>query len=517
MNAQVQDVLPLSPAQEGLLFHTLRDTAGPDPYLVQARFRIGPGVDPGRVRAALTALLDRHPNLRACFRHANLKQPVQVVPRAVRVPWREADLTGLPAAEADTRTDRLLRADAARRFDPARPPLLRATLVRRGDGSELVLTFHHLLLDGWSMPVVEADLAALTAGRPLPPAAPYRDYLAWLSRQDADKARAAWAEALADLSPPALLAGPAAAPEDGGALDRARVLLTADATAALARRAREAGVTLNTVVQAAWALVVARTTGSRDVVFGAVVSGRPHDLPGVESMVGLFVNTLPVRVRLRDGESVDDLLVRLQDEQSRLAAHQHARLADVQRASGTRELFDSVLAFENFPQRAEGDPGPGEPALHEVADATHYPVTLAVGAGERLLLSVGCRRGLSAADFAARTSRALELLADGGDRAADTLDVLPPAEHRRLTALAAGPRRPGAGPATITGRFAEQAGRTPDAPAVESASGVLTYAALDAASDALASRLVHAGRRPATPSRCCCPARRTSSWPSSAS
>ncbi|MCX0246622.1 condensation domain-containing protein, partial [Streptomyces drozdowiczii] len=287
-----------------------------------------------------------------------------------------------------------------------------------------------------------------------------------------------------------------AAPEDGGALDRARVLLTADATAALARRAREAGVTLNTVVQAAWALVVARTTGSRDVVFGAVVSGRPHDLPGVESMVGLFVNTLPVRVRLRDGESVDDLLVRLQDEQSRLAAHQHARLADVQRASGTRELFDSVLAFENFPQRAEGDPGPGEPALHEVADATHYPVTLAVGAGERLLLSVGCRRGLSAADFAARTSRALELLADGGDRAADTLDVLPPAEHRRLTALAAGPRRPGAGPATITGRFAEQAGRTPDAPAVESASGVLTYAALDAASDALASRLVHAGAAP---------------------
>ncbi|MET9404588.1 amino acid adenylation domain-containing protein [Streptomyces sp. NPDC002935] len=497
MSGRVDDVLPLSPAQEGLLFQTLRDTTGPDPYLVQARFRIGPGTEPGRVRAAVTDLLRRHPNLRACFRHEHLDRPVQIIPSAVRVPWREADLTGLAPDRAAARMRQLVRADAARRFDPARPPLVRATLARHDTGAELLLSFHHILLDGWSMPVLEADLAALVAGRPLPPAAPYRDYLAWLARRasdEGDKAETAWAQALEGLAHPTPLAPPTA---DDTACDRARVRLSAAATAALVRQAATAGVTLNTLVQAAWALVLARTTGARDVVFGAVVSGRPHDLPGVESMVGLFVNTLPVRVRLRGGESTADLLTRLQDEQSLLVDHHHARLAEVQRAVGIGELFDSVLAFENFPQRTEEEAGPDELSLLRVTDATHYPVTLAVVAGERLWLSVGCRRGLSAAAVADRMTRALEQLAGDPGRSADLIDVLPPEEHRRLLALATGPRRPVADPATVTGRFAAQAARTPRAPAVESADGeVLDYAGLDTASDALAARLVRAGTAP---------------------
>ncbi|MYW43192.1 condensation domain-containing protein, partial [Streptomyces sp. SID161] len=219
MSANVQDVLPLSPAQEGLLFHTLRDTTGPDPYLVQARFRIGPGTDPGRIRAAVTELLRRHPNLRACFRHERLDRPVQIVPRAVKVPWREADLTGLGPDETAVRMRRLRETDAARRFDPARPPLVRATLARHDTGAELLLSFHHILLDGWSMPILEADLAALVAGRPLPPAVPYRDYLAWLARQDREKAETAWAQALEGLEPAPPLAPPAGA--DDGSCDRA--------------------------------------------------------------------------------------------------------------------------------------------------------------------------------------------------------------------------------------------------------------------------------------------------------
>jgi amino acid adenylation domain len=497
VSGRVDDVLPLSPAQEGLLFQTLRDTTGPDPYLVQARFRVGPGTEPGQVRAAVTELLRRHPNLRACFRHEQLDRPVQIIPSAVRVPWREADLTGLDPDRTAARMRQLVRADAARRFDPARPPLVRATLARHDTGAELLLSFHHILLDGWSMPVLEADLAALVAGRPLPPAAPYRDYLAWLARRastEGDKAETAWAQALEGFEPPTPLASPSS---DDTACDRARVRLSASVTASLVRQAATAGVTLNTLVQAAWALVLARTTGARDVVFGAVVSGRPHDLPGVESMVGLFVNTLPVRVQLRDGDSTADLLTRLQDEQAPLVDHHHARLAEVQRAVGVGRLFDSVLAFENFPQRAEDEAGPDELSLLQVTDATHYPVTLAVVAGERLWLSVGCRHGLSAAALADRTARALEQLAGDPGRPADLIDVLPPDEHRRLLALATGPRRPPADPATVTGRFAAQAARTPRAPAVESADGtVLDYAGLDAASDALAARLVRAGTAP---------------------
>lgn len=492
MNARIADVLPLSPLQEGLLFHAARQTGGPDPYLVQARFLTGPAITGETVRAALAAVLDRHPNLRACFRHEGLDRPVQVVPKAVRVPWTEVDLTGLAPDAVEARTDEVLRVDAALRFDVARPPLVRATFLRHDTGAELVVSFHHILLDGWSLPVVERDLAALVAGRPLPPAAPYRDYLVWLGGQDRQKAEAAWAESLAGLERPALLAptGPDTTP------DRFRLWLTTGLTELLVRRAAEAGVTLNTLVQVSWALVLARLTGSRDPVFGAVVSGRPHDLPGVESMVGLFINTLPVRVRLRDGERVEELLRRIQDEQSRLLEHHHARAAEVQRAVGAGELFDSILAFENFPRGAGGDDGPGAVRLAKVSDATHYPVTIAAVAEDRLLLSVSCRRGISAAAVAERLAHVLEQLARSPRTPVAEIDALPTAERGRLLALADGPSRPIAEPATLTGRFAAQVARTPDAPALDTDGETLSYAGLDAASDRLAGRLVHAGVAP---------------------
>ncbi|MFJ2645518.1 amino acid adenylation domain-containing protein [Streptomyces sp. NPDC087420] len=492
MNARIADVLPLSPVQEGLLFHAARDTGGPDPYLVQARFLIGRDVATDAVRAGAGALLARHPNLRACFRHERLDRPVQVVPKAVRLPWTEVDLTGLGPDDVTVRTEEALREDAALRFDLARPPLVRATFLRHDTGAELIVSFHHILLDGWSLPILERDLTALVAGRPLPPPVPYRDYLVWLSGQDQHKADTAWAEALDGLERPALLApdGPDTAP------DRIQLRLPTALTGTLTARAAEAGVTLNTVVQVAWALVLARLTGARDLVFGAVVSGRPHDLPGVESMVGLFINTLPVRVQLRDGESAGALLHRIQDEQSRLLAHHHARVAEVQRAVGAGELFDSILAFENFPQAPESQDGPDTVRLVTVTDATHYPVTIAAVAEDRMLLSVSCRRGISATAITRSIVRVLEQLAENPKQLAQDIDALPQAEHDRLLALAAGPARAVAEPATMTGRFAAQVARTPDAPAVDTDGEILSYARLDAASDRLAGRLVRAGVAP---------------------
>ncbi|MEU4795905.1 AMP-binding protein [Streptomyces sp. NPDC023327] len=530
MSGRIADVLPLTPVQEGLLFHAVRDTEGPDPYVVQARFRIGPAITPDTVRNALTALLERHPNLRACFRHERLERPVQVIPHAVAVPWREIDLTGRTEAEVAAEVTELLARDRARRFDLARPPALRALLVRHDTGSELVLSFHHILLDGWSVPVLERDLAALVTGRALPPPVPYRQYALWLSRQDKGRAEAAWREALAGLERPAPLLPPDPEGETyavtpGGEPaepDAVRLHLTAELTAALIRRAADTGVTLNTLTQAAWALVLARMTGGRDLVFGGVVSGRPHDLPGAGEMVGLFINTLPVRVRLRDGETVGQLLTRVQDEQWRLAPYHHVRLMDVQRLATESqaqaqaqtqaengggggghearpgELFDSVLAFENFPRgAAEDDEGPDTVRVTDVRDATHYPVTLAVVAGERMLLAVTCRHGISAAAVAARLARAFEQLAGDPATPVDRIDVLPDEERARLLAASAGARAAvAAGPATVPDRFAAQAARTPDAPAVESGDDVLTYGRLATESDRLARRLVAAGVTP---------------------
>ncbi|MFC5212323.1 non-ribosomal peptide synthetase [Streptomyces coerulescens] len=492
MGGRIADVLPLSPAQEGLFFHALRDPERPDPYLVQARFRIAPGVSGEALRAGVAGLLERHPNLRACFRHEHVERPVQVIPRAVRLPWTEIDRTGHPPGEVAAELARLSAEDRDRRFDLARPPLLRATLVRHDEGGELLLTLHHILLDGWSLPLLARDLEALTTqggGAELPPAVPFKQYLVWLKGQDQGRAESAWHAALAGLTRHAPLA-----PDDPDAPeDTVGVELTPELTAAIARRAADAGVTVNTVAQTAWALVLARTTGSEDLVFGAVVSGRPHDLPGVERMVGLFINTLPVRIALRSGEGVDELLARVQREQLRLAPYHHVRLSRVQRAAGAGELFDTVLAFENFP-RAEGPALAVE--LVETRDATHYPVTIAVVAGERMLLRVSCRGGSPAATVAARLVRAFEALTSAHDTPADRLDVLPWEERRQLLALAEGPTRELSGALSIPGRFAAQAARTPDAPAVESDGEVLTYGRLDAASGALAGRLREARVRP---------------------
>lgn len=490
MGGRIADVLPLSPAQEGLLFHALRDPEGPDPYLVQARFRIAPGITADAVRAGVAGLLERYPNLRACFRHEHVDRPVQVIPRAVKLPWTQTDHTGRTPQETEAELARLMAEERRRRFDPARPPLVRATLVRHDEGADLLLTFHHILLDGWSLPLLAQDLEALTTGTGgLSPAAPFKQYLVWLNGQDQDRAEAAWREALGGLKSPASLSpqGP------DGPEDTVDIELTPELTAAVTRRAADAGVTVNTVAQTAWALVLARMTGAEDLVFGAVVSGRPHDLPGVERMVGLFINTLPVRIVLRRGEAVDGLLARVQDEQLRLAPYHHVRLSQVQRAAGAGELFDTVLAFENFP-RTEGHAPAVE--LVETRDATHYPVTIAVVAGERMLLRVSCRRGIPAATIGARLAHALEALTSARGTPADRLDVLPPQERRQLLALSDGPVRPAPETSGIPGRFAAQVARTPDAPAVESDGEVLTYGGLDAASRALAGRLREAGVRP---------------------
>ncbi|MBC3839748.1 hypothetical protein GXW82_04450 [Streptacidiphilus sp. 4-A2] len=271
MSPAIADVLPLSPVQEGLLFHSVAGSGADDPYLVQIRFTVARDLSATQLRSAVAALLERHANLRACFRYRGLDRPVQVIPRRARVPWAEATLS--EPAGSDTELRRLLAADRAKGFDLARPPLVRATLVHRAEGTELILTFHHILLDGWSVPILQRDLAALAEGRALPPAVPYQRYAAWLARQDQAHAEQAWLQALAGLEPPVPLA-PDRAGEAAEETDLAEARLPAELTTALAGAAARAGVTLNTVVQTAWALVLARSTGARDLVFGGVVAGR---------------------------------------------------------------------------------------------------------------------------------------------------------------------------------------------------------------------------------------------------
>ncbi|MFG2877361.1 non-ribosomal peptide synthase/polyketide synthase [Streptomyces sp. NPDC048337] len=501
------DVLPLTPLQDGLFFHSLYDTEGADPYVTQLALDLDGDLDTARLRAAAVLLTERHTALRAAFVRGASGQPLQVVADRVELPWRELDLTGLPAADRDAAADRAAEQERTERFDPARPPLLRYLLADLGDGRRrLVQTAHHLVTDGWSVSLLVRELLELYGGHPaLPAARPYRDHLRLLAARDRDAARAAWREALAGFEEPTRAATASTEAADGpAALPELIDLTLPEATGTvLAAAARTLGVTLNTLVQAAWALVLGQATGRDDVAFGITVSGRPADLPGADEMVGLFINTLPLRVRLDAAASLGDLARRIQDGQVALLDHHHLGLAEIQSLAGIGDLFDTSMVFENYPLDPEalrtladrsGLPVTGASSW----DATHFALSLmAVPEPDgALALRIGHRPDLldaaAAGRIADRLVRALEAFAADPSLPPARLDLLAPSErHRVLTEWNDSARELPTG--TWPELFEAQVARTPDAEAVAFEGEVLTYAGLNARANRLARLLVDRG------------------------
>ncbi|RJL19460.1 non-ribosomal peptide synthetase, partial [Bailinhaonella thermotolerans] len=497
----IEDILPLSSLQQGLFFHALFDER--DVYTSQLSLDLEGPLDVPALRAAAETLLRRHPNLRAAFWHEDVSQPVQVIPRAVELPWREIDA----APGTDPREQ--AAAERARRFDLARPPLIRFTLVRLApDRHRLLVTNHHILLDGWSLPLLATELFALYALKGddsgLPPAPPYKAYLAWLARQDRDAAEAAWRAALAGLEEPTLLA-PRVADRPPVPPERLDLPLDTRLMSRVARLARRHGVTVNTVLQVAWGVLLSRLTGRDDVVFGSVVSGRPPELPGVENMIGLFINTVPVRVRLAPGETVGELLERVQDEQADLIPHHHLGLADLHRIGGDGVAFDSMMVLENYPL----DPSGMGVSLDGVRvtgaegfDATHYPLVLVVMPGDHPVLRLDHRPDVYTRDealaLADRLTGLLAAFADDPGLPVARLDVLAPAERARVLEewnATASHRPVGSLPAL----FEERVRLAPEAPAVVADGVSLTYGELNARVNRLAHRLIGLGVGAETP------------------
>lgn len=502
------DVLPLSPLQEGLFFHSAFDAGALDAYTGQIVLTLDGALDEDTLRASCDRLLRRHTALRSAFTDQGLDGPAQIVVESVEVPWEAVDLGGLGSADREREWQRLLAADRARRFDLERPPLVRFTLVRFGAAEHrLVMTNHHIVWDGWSSAVLLRELltgyAEQTAGADsgaVGEGVPYRSHLDWLARQDDGAAETAWSTALAGLEEPTLLG--AADPNRIDALpERVPVELSAELTARLTARARTAGVTLNSVVQGVWAILLGRVTGRDDVVFGGTVSGRTADVAGIEDMVGLLINTLPVRFRIREDEPLLAAIGRFQDEQAELMDHQHVGLAGIQRAAGLGALFDTTVVVENYPLDLESMRElAGGPRLTGVggSDATHYTVNLIVLPGERLRLHLDHRTDVLDARTARSLGEALERLlttvADAPATAVGEVDLLS-AEQHRLIREWNGTAVP-VPDTTLVELFEQQVARTPQAPATVFRGERLTYGELDARAERLARALRARGAGP---------------------
>ncbi|MEU0414808.1 condensation domain-containing protein, partial [Streptomyces griseorubiginosus] len=503
--SKIEDILPLSPLQEGFVFLSLLHEGGLDPYVSQVAFDLHGRYDDFRMRAAARALLERHPNLRAAFRQRRNGAWAQLVLREPELFWQERDLSTLPTDEREPAAGRLAAEERARPFDLGRPPLLRFTALRlSADHVRLVMTNHHILLDGWSLPVLLQELMALYGSQgdvsALPRVRPYRDYLTWLDDRDRHAAQAAWQQSLSGLDGGCLLAPDSAAPEAAPE----HVLLSAgeSLSTSLAAWARAHGVTMNTVVQGAWAVALAQATGRDDVVFGATVSGRPPELDGVERMIGLFINTLPVRLRLDHSETLTGLFPRLQNEQTALLDHQWPGLTDIQTWAGHPQLFDTAMVFQNYPVEEDpldgADDGSGiRVASAELKGGTHFAVNVvATMRGTDLSFRVDYRPDLfeatHARDFGDRMLRVLEALVADADQLVGRLETLEPRVRERVLVEWNGvatelPDVP------LHELVARQAVRTPDAVAVMSGGNTLSYGELNKRANQLARYLIAQG------------------------
>ncbi|MFE8600248.1 amino acid adenylation domain-containing protein [Archangium violaceum] len=508
----IEDLYPLSPLQQGMLFHTLlAPSAGF--YFEQMSWAFHSPIELPVFRRAWDALVEQHAILRTGFFWEGLAEPLQVVYARAALPYEEHDWRGLSRGEQQEKLAAFIAADRARGFDLRRPPLIRLAVMRLEENVlQFVWSHHHLLMDGWSIGLLLNELFAryeeLLAGKQrVNRSPPFRDYIEWLQQQPQDRAEAYWRQTLQGFTTPTPL--PAAKPTPAGALvrskERRKLFLTPAATAALQSFARQHQLTLNTLVQGTWALLLGRYSGESDVLFGTIVSGRPPELAGVEQMIGLFINSVPVRVRVPDEETILPWLQRLQAQQLERGRYEYTPLLRIQGWSqvprGTA-LFDSLLVFENYPvDGAVRERGSRFDARDiESFEHNNFPLDAAVTLGPRLGLHVTYDTArfddVTIEQLLGHWAAALEDVIVRPERRLSEVSLLPPEERQRVlvewnATSADYPRH-----STIHELFEAQAAQHPDSVAVESGSLKLTYRQLDERSNQLAHSLRRLGVGP---------------------
>ena len=498
----VADILPLTPLQQGLLFHASTAQDLGDLYAMQLDMTVTGPLDPHRLHDAVHTVTTRHPNLAARFCN-QFDQPVQIIPADPQIPWQYIELDTDVDVDVDERIQQLCAAESAAVCDLTDPPAFRAALIRTApERHRVVLTFHHIVMDGWSLPILLQEIFAGYHGQRLPAATPYRRFVTWLAERDLDAAQAAWRDVLAGFDTPTLVGPPARLKPGPRSTTAFRV--SEQTTRALNELARSCHTTVNTVLQGVWAQMLMGLTGRHDVVFGTAVSGRPAEVAGAESMVGLLINTVPVRAHITPATTAADLLDQLHSAHNHTLDHQHLALNEIHRATSHDQLFDTLFVYENYPIDTAAPLSANGLTITEFTgrEANHYPLTMQATPGTELGFRIEYDTDVfdteSIDTLIKRLQRVLLAMIADPQARLSTIDVLDASEHTRLDEM--GNRAvltgPAPAPVSIPVLFADHVARSPQAVAISCEGRSLTYRDLDEASNQFAHLMSGYGAGP---------------------
>ncbi len=513
----IENAYLLSPMQQGMLFHSLYAPES-GVYFEQLTATLAGDLRVEAFKRAWQQVADRHAILRTAFAWKRQEKPVQAVYKELTLPVEVIDWREFDPEEQERLLQERLAAERARGFDLSKAPLMRLLLIRTGEAEHrFVWSHHHILMDGWSLPIILKEVFTLYeafakgATVQLPPSRPYRDYIAWLQARDMAAAETYWRQALTGFTSPTQInvARTATSPESGSA--ELELRLPAGETQRVNALARSAGVTTSTVLQAAWSILLSRYSGDEDVMFGVTVSGRPESLPGAEAMVGLFINTLPMRAQVRPDAPLTEWLREFQTRAAEMRQYEYSPLVSVQAWSEVprdKALFETIMVFENYPVDAalREQMLPGRSSSLSIRDVrsfeqTNFPLTLVSGPGSELSLKISYARDrFDGSAIERMLGHLASLLLDMAARpqaALSELAMLDAEERRRIVEeWNATAQDFGAAESTLGEAFEAQVRATPNAPALMAEGETLTYAELNRRANALAQRLRAAGAGP---------------------
>ncbi|MCD6377048.1 MAG: amino acid adenylation domain-containing protein, partial [Caldisericaceae bacterium] len=398
----IEAIYPLSPMQQGMLFHYIYNPESAT-YFEQFQAKFKGDLDVNSFQAAWQTIINRHAVLRTSFVWKKLDKMLQVVHKEVDFPFEILDWRNLDSEKQKKKFNQFMIEDRKKGFDLAKAPLLRLYLIRLEDNVyQFLWSFHHLLTDGWSIPIILKEFLMIyemkSKGLPiqLPPTRPYRDYINWLQKQNIETAKTYWKTVLKDFAGPSQLniGRPKGFERDvEDTYEKISITLSKSISDKLFQLAKHYNVTLNSFVQAAWAILLSRYNSSQDIVFGATVSGRPPELSGVEQMVGLFINTIPVRVFIDGQKPVIDLVHQIQRQAVESREFEYMPLVEIKNLVNIpRELplFDTIVVFENYPTDVSLRAQKGCLELLESSsyERTNFPITFVAAASDTISLEI---------------------------------------------------------------------------------------------------------------------------------